>query len=64
VAMKVWRSDESGLAGEQPTRVTTIAAEAEPRLTLSCNDKPVANPVTKPPMKASPAPVGFSAVTR
>jgi hypothetical protein len=53
-----------GMAGAQPTRATTIAAAAEPCSTASRTDCPSARPLTKPPMKLSPAPVGFSASVR
>ena len=40
-----------------------MAALAEPRLTESSNEKPWYKELRKPPLKASPAPVGLIAWT-
>ena len=49
------------MADEHPTFVTTMAALAEPRLTESSNENPWYKELRKPPLKASPAPVGLIA---
>ena len=51
------------MAGAQPGFATTIAAQAEPRITASCMSRPAAKDAMKPAMKLSPAPVGVYAVT-
>jgi tryptophan-rich sensory protein len=51
------------MADEHPTLVTTMAALAEPRFTESSNEKSWYKELRKPPLKASPAPVGLIAWT-
>ena len=63
--MKSASSSSVGEAGAQPTRVTTMAAAADAAPDGGCGGRgPAASPVTSPAMKASPAPVGFSACDR
>ena len=56
-------SSLSGVAGEQPTLVTTIAAAADPSMTESLIDFLFNRDEIKTPINASPAPVGFNAST-
>jgi hypothetical protein len=53
----------SGMAGAQPGRETTMAAQADPRSTASRMSRPSDSEASSPAMKLSPAPVGLSAST-
>jgi hypothetical protein len=61
--IKSFNSSSSGMALEQATFVTTIAAHADPFMTALSIVSPCNNELIKPPLKASPAPVGFRGVT-
>ena len=54
---------KSGIAGAQPTLVTTIAAAAEPISTDFSKEKSLRIEPMHPPINASPAPVGFNGFT-